>query len=89
MPRHSPCALISLTFVDARQALSEKQKICFAPCLAASPLQIQTRLRWALNLLGDALYKVRLRLNLVTSRIIHFYLVSLVRIMQALLKKFL
>ena len=89
MPRHSPCALISLTFVDARQALSAKQRICFAPCLAASPLQIQTRLRWALNLLGTRFARCALRLNLVTSRIIHFYLVSLVRIMQALLKKFL
>ena len=29
---------------------------------------------------GDALCKVHLRLNLVTSRIIHFYLVSLVEL---------
>ena len=88
MPRHSPCALISLTFVEVRQALSAKQRICFAPCLATSPLQIQTRLRWALNLFGDALCKAACVSTVVTSRIIHFYLVSLVELCRLILKKF-
>ena len=56
MPRHSPCALISLTFV--RENFTPLR-----PSLDVHPLrsvssssQIQTRLRWALNLLKKELF---------------------------------
>ena len=55
MPRHSPCALFSLTFVEVRSACSAFIPQAFgsrAECSDASDFssQIQTRFRWALNL---------------------------------------
>ena len=94
MPRHSPCALISLTSSESASATLRFRRQLWAVAENCVPLrcsssQIQTRLRWALNLLGTRFARCALRLNLVTSRIIHFYLVSLVELCRLNFKKFL
>ena len=59
MPRHSPCALRNLTSSESASASFCFRRQLIAAVENATPLrcsssQIQTRLRWALNLLGDA-----------------------------------
>ena len=50
MPRHSPCALISLTFVRENFAPLRSPEGEHPFRSASSSSQIQTRLRWALDL---------------------------------------
>ena len=76
MPRHSPCALFSLTFVEARSACSALYffKVqCSDACGFSS--QIQIRLRWALNLV-----KLLVELSI--------YLVSLVELCRLIFRSF-
>ena len=87
MPRHSPCALISLTCRRSTPSTFRKTENLFCSLLGGISSSNSNLLALGFEFVGDALCKVRLRLNLVTSRIIHVYLVSLVRIMQAHLKE--
>ena len=59
MPRHSPCALISLTFVEANGANSVNRTqayafVRFTPLLHCFSSRIKTRSRWAFDSFGDA-----------------------------------
>ena len=54
MPRHSPCALISLTFVGISIRFAPFPSLAFAPAENFAPLRcsssrIKTRLRWAFD----------------------------------------
>ena len=83
MPRHSPCALISLTSSESASARSvSAPSFRFGRKLRLAPLFLlsdSNPLRWALNLLGNGFARFRFPTS-VTSRIIHFYLVSLVEL---------
>ena len=85
MPRHSPCALFSLTVVEARVAIFRKSPRAFrsgwfTPLPHGFSSQIKTRFAGLLICWGNAWQRYCYRFNLVTSRIIHFYLVSLVEL---------
>ena len=80
MPRHSPCALISLTFVEVRQALSTKHLAMFCSLLGDFSSSNSNPLALGFEFVGDALCKAACVSTVVTSRIIHFYLVSLVEL---------
>ena len=84
MPRHSPCALISLTSSESASATLRFRRQLWAVAENCVPLrcsssQIKTRLRRAFGLSGNGFARFCLPTS-VTSRIIHFYLVSLVEL---------